>query len=1220
MDNVTLLLILGFLFSKVECLGDNHEYCESPQYLELRRMGKINCSVQEQFYVLSWYNSTDYNKEYPVIFISESLKEGGGFVSGEYDIDLDGSLIINEVLLKHERTFTLLLLFSEGDQPVVNKIHVIVTAKPSPPFPSIEDCSLESEICLQPKTKNHFNCTVYDTRPIINLRWILITAHGHRNISYSTFVSRGEVGYTSSAIAKLPSGSPLLLHLLACKADGMTRMLTKIESLVLVENGNLTLLTSVPIPKSVQIGTKVELVCLSTGSNVTYFVWKRRQPMEDMFHELCFGVLNEEEHTNIYNEELQIGVGGSLIVPEVRVEHEGLYGCISGDGIEDKTTVYNMTVIVPADPVVEGCNNQQHCVLEEEYQGVLTCTVKNIRPQVELLWTTALAKEATAISFTDDHLIIDRNGETFDVVLSSIYHINDKSRNKITVECVVSGPNKHLFNLSRKVDILFRDRQTTEECSHLTRQIDQPKASILQWMSFALLFLVLVVGTLILFNRILKPKRQSQKTEAVETDEDVPMIKIDTFNKEDLKAMKKEFLKQLKEKYESLYNGVQPVPYDRGKVYCVNRVFVEAEVEVLRYEEGIEGKEIWETIGTYQNIVNDIRVKSKRRILEGKPGYGKSTFVLQLTYDWFNPTPTSSLKDMELLIFLRLRQLGGVTSIYRAIKQFILPTDTSLSEKAIEYILCNSKSVLLVLDGFDEYPDKDLATKSDVKSIIVKEMFQDFQVILTTRSSVLPNRIFPLTQRLRLMEFDDNARRRYISKIVAEDIDFTEKISKCLQQNPVVDDLCKVTLLFVIFAHMRHVSDQFRKLNSVTSLFRYMIDCFHSHLKNKTEDENINSYETVEHDYRNIGKIAFEALRTKKIIVWNTDELCKEVGKELYELNVRTGILLEEETIDIIDEPGTSNTGSVQIRKKVKFLHFIFCEWYAAYYLSDYLRQNDSVNLRELLQSLDPADFNYLYRFICGLNSETTKNIIDHLSNIGGGIQFAILCILEKTGQIDKETIRQLSQEKIVISGYDSLLLQRTSFQLLEKAAEFKINIKGLSLHNCLKSVDLPREAIRTDSDMILNARIPIKQLTITLSNRQITEKEATNVIEFSALCQTLSRVGFYGCVPPLSFTVGPALESLKSREAEVWCRTLKQSPVYYLNLDSGRWMRKSDKKEPTEDEWHNMLSERAERIKLKEAKNYKANVAQGRVNFKREADSETSSMDLRKRKKDILE
>lgn len=114
-----------------------------------------------------------------------------------------------------------------------------------------------------------------------------------------------------------------------------------------------------------------------------------------------------------------------------------------------------------------------------------------------------------------------------------------------------------------------------------------------------------------------KPKRQSQKTEAVETDEDVPMIKIDTFNKEDLKAMKKEFLKQLKEKYESLYNGVQPVPYDRGKVYCVNRVFVEAEVEVLRYEEGIGGKEIWETIGTYQNIVNDIRVKSKRRILEG---------------------------------------------------------------------------------------------------------------------------------------------------------------------------------------------------------------------------------------------------------------------------------------------------------------------------------------------------------------------------------------------------------------------------------------------------------------------------------------------------------------------------------------------------------------------------------------------------------------------------
>lgn len=109
--------------------GDNHEHCESPQYLELGTRGKINCSVREQFYVLSWYNSTDYDKEYPVIFISDNLKEGVGFVSGEYDIDSDGSLIINEVLLKHEGTFTLLLLFLERDEPVINKIHVTVTGK-----------------------------------------------------------------------------------------------------------------------------------------------------------------------------------------------------------------------------------------------------------------------------------------------------------------------------------------------------------------------------------------------------------------------------------------------------------------------------------------------------------------------------------------------------------------------------------------------------------------------------------------------------------------------------------------------------------------------------------------------------------------------------------------------------------------------------------------------------------------------------------------------------------------------------------------------------------------------------------------------------------------------------------------------------------------------------------------------------------------------------------
>ncbi|KAJ8051095.1 NLR family CARD domain-containing protein 4 [Holothuria leucospilota] len=519
---------------------------------------------------------------------------------------------------------------------------------------------------------------------------------------------------------------------------------------------------------------------------------------------------------------------------------------------------------------------------------------------------------------------------------------------------------------------------------------------------------------------------------------DLPNSEPNSFMEGDLKGITNQFLKELKGKYKDLYDAVQPIPYIKERLYCVDRVFVEGGIEFLDSYKG-ETMGNWKNLDSYQNVFNDQRVQSPRRILEGDPGYGKSTVTLQFAYDWCNSKDTSALKDVEIMILLRLRQMGGVSSIYRAIKQFILPKDTLLNEKDIEKIMRTCTSAVVIFDGFDEYPDQDITSGSDVMNIIARQMFQDIDVVTTTRSSFLPKKYPALTKRLRLTGFDDRARRYYIRKaVVGDDEERVQKVEESLKKNPILSDLCQVPLLFVIVAHMTHQSEKFRKLNSVTSFFRYMISCFHSHMKNKMDDENVRKYELLESEHHNLDQAAFDALcGSSQKIVWEKDDLVQILGPEFYDQYVSIGILVEEEVIDIIDDPGTPITEHVQYKTEARFYHKIFCEWYAAHYLSSYLQENADVDLSEFLQHLDPFDVQYLYRFSCGLNADSAEEIITYLKSIEGGDKFAILCILEQTGKVDhiEETIRALCFEGVIISGHDSLLLQRSSMQLLEIAA-----------------------------------------------------------------------------------------------------------------------------------------------------------------------------------------
>ncbi|PIK53466.1 hypothetical protein BSL78_09652 [Apostichopus japonicus] len=96
----------------------------------------------------------------------------------------------------------------------------------------------------------------------------------------------------------------------------------------------------------------------------------------------------------------------------------------------------------------------------------------------------------------------------------------------------------------------------------------------------------------------------------------------------DLQEKKQFLIEGLKRTYKGQYDAIQPLPYIKDRLYCVDKVFVEGALKFVwpRVTPGTRGS--WERLESYKSIYTDFRFKSKRRIIQGEPGYAHHLVTL----------------------------------------------------------------------------------------------------------------------------------------------------------------------------------------------------------------------------------------------------------------------------------------------------------------------------------------------------------------------------------------------------------------------------------------------------------------------------------------------------------------------------------------------------------------------------------------------------------------
>lgn len=92
--------------------------------MEYRTRGLILCQFpQDEFDSIYWYDNTNVSEAEPTLTYDGKEKNGDGYFSGEFDIHDNGTLIINNVSLLHEKNFKVVwFLLSE----LFNTYHIEV--------------------------------------------------------------------------------------------------------------------------------------------------------------------------------------------------------------------------------------------------------------------------------------------------------------------------------------------------------------------------------------------------------------------------------------------------------------------------------------------------------------------------------------------------------------------------------------------------------------------------------------------------------------------------------------------------------------------------------------------------------------------------------------------------------------------------------------------------------------------------------------------------------------------------------------------------------------------------------------------------------------------------------------------------------------------------------------------------------------------------------------
>ncbi|XP_045123346.1 uncharacterized protein LOC123511477 isoform X2 [Portunus trituberculatus] len=415
--------------------------------------------------------------------------------------------------------------------------------------------------------------------------------------------------------------------------------------------------------------------------------------------------------------------------------------------------------------------------------------------------------------------------------------------------------------------------------------------------------------------------------------------------------------------------------------------------------------------------------RPKRVLVEGDPGYGKSTLALKLAYDWAADPTGSYLSSYSLVFVVTLRDFRG-GSLYSHLCKEVLPRHI-LSKEAMNTLWNHLKKieekVLFLLVGYDELSEEE---SGDITELIDGQMLPNATVVLTSRPGSFKPMPALLHRRLLIAGLAPEQTHQFITKYfqaINKPGSTSEVMSLVTASREKYGDLVTCPIMCLALGVL--YEDLGGKLPSrLTDMYMALVK--HMIRKNLLRRGEPMCYDVLPDKYNKLlsdfGKLALEALKCNTPYFTGQDLKTRcQHGGEVVEL----GILLKMHSMS-------------KLSKKDHYtpIHKSFLEFLAAFYLSGLIHDPSllQVEIDSIAEKLDITQpvlrqnsGLMMLRYLVGLlgrNSHIIFNIVSQM-----GVPQRILFLLLKESGIYQMNVLEVCKH---VSGREHVVIQTNSPEL----------------------------------------------------------------------------------------------------------------------------------------------------------------------------------------------
>ena len=252
---------------------------------------------------------------------------------------------------------------------------------------------------------------------------------------------------------------------------------------------------------------------------------------------------------------------------------------------------------------------------------------------------------------------------------------------------------------------------------------------------------------------------------------------------------------------------------------------------------------------------------SKRVLLQGNPGSGKSTTLRKICHDFAKSNLPPEIKVVVRVVLGELEE-GSKPKMEDLMQTCISEVHSDLIEESTSFACDhNGEGILFLFDGFDELA-RDLQKKSLVVDILNHKAYPKSSYIITSRPSAtaqLPPQAVQQMDRIETQGFTEDKMEQFIQQWFQTRPDTGEKVIEIIIANSKLRDMCRNPLTVLIACTI--ASEEQMLPDRMTVLLKSLMRLLgNSYLKKKGQDPSIVQWEDLEEQCSSFKEIADLAL------------------------------------------------------------------------------------------------------------------------------------------------------------------------------------------------------------------------------------------------------------------------------------------------------------------------------------------------------------------------